>query len=254
MSVWARHTAVSAVQFNLTLDRKGFNIFPSTRRSHKWSVPYMIIDQNLICFSLSSMHATCPAHIIPQDLIFPTIFVAKCKFWSPALRNTNVATALRNTNVVTSSLLARIFAWAPVLRVFQDHLHHHHHRRRRGRHDSSIVKINAKPLWAFEVQNSCLSATLLCKFNRSSTDGSAYPALAVTSWRQRERNRGTEMGKYTGLVNTPETLERKRVDCTFRWRSRDIPVCFISSAVEELVCYSFSASLYLRALYVSHVT
>ena len=247
MSGWARHTAVSAVQFNLTLGRKWFNIFPSTRRSHKWSVPYMIIDQNLICFSLSSMHATCPAHIIPQDLIFPTIFVAKCKFWSPALRNTNVATALRNTNVVTSSLLARIFAWAPVLRVFHPHLHHR-------RHESSIVKINAKPLWAFEVQNSCLSATLLSKFNRSSTDGSAYPALAVTSWRQRERNRGTEMGKYTGLLNTPETLERKRVDCTFRWRSSDIPVSFISSAVEELVCYSFSACLYLRALYVSHGT
>ena len=118
----------------------------------------MILDQNLLYFSLPSMRATCPAHIIPLDLIFLPIFVVKYTLsTSSYVILMSLRPPFRFQNTVPSSQL--LFLSSP-------HHHHHHHRLRprRCRHESSVNRQNVKPNEHVpKVQNSCFVNVIALK-------------------------------------------------------------------------------------------
>jgi hypothetical protein len=49
-------------------------ILPPTLRFFQWSLPFEPPDQNPLNTSLLPMRATCPAHLMPLDLIILTVF------------------------------------------------------------------------------------------------------------------------------------------------------------------------------------
>lgn len=148
----------------------------------------MIVDQNLVRFSLPSMRATCPAHIIPLDLILLTIFVVKYKFRSPALRN----------NVTTSFLRAHTFFLSTVSSpLLLSCLLSSHRNHRRRLHESYVNRQNVKPMStsssSVQLYVNVIALKVLQTVNRWQWVSGTHCYVMKT-----ERYGVTEMGKFTG--------------------------------------------------------
>ena len=235
MSVWARHWSwYSGKRCRVYLDIGPIRVQMVCTVNDSRPEPCMFFSAFRACYVPRSHHS--PGSDLAHSLLWSIHFEAP-RFVTVSPRP-SFGPILFLLGIVSSSLLLSLLSCLVIIIVVAVVMNR-----------TSIVKTSSQ--WARpQVQNSCLSTSLRWKFYRSSTDGSGYTALTITSWRQRERYGGTEMGKYNSWWLQEAGNPWEKTSWVYFPMTWQIFPFFMHPAAEKQVCYNIGACRYLRALWV----